>query len=74
MSAFKSVTGGYMIETAPIVLPDGRFAARAVVTRQVDAMAKELRPEFEPFATEAEAASAAHTAALAWISHPIGET
>lgn len=70
MSVYKSVEGGYTVDTTPEALADGTFAARAVVTRQADSRVRNLRPEFKPFKTEVEAASAAYTAALAWIAHP----
>ena len=74
MCSLKVVTGGYEIDTTPEPQADGRFTARAVVTRQADRWVEDLWPEFEPFATEAEASSAAHIAALAWISHQPGTT
>lgn len=69
MSAFKTLKDGYEIDATPERLADGKFAARALVTRQADGKVEEIRPEFEPFATEAEASSAAHLAAVAWVAH-----
>jgi hypothetical protein len=69
MSAVKIVTGGYEIDSTPQIQPDGRYVARAVVTRLADHRVEEIWPDFEPFATEAEALAAAHLAAVAWISH-----
>ena len=69
LAVHQFLEGGYMIDTTPAALPDGRFVARAVVTRQVDQVLEEIWPEFEPFETEAEAASAAHMAAVAWVAH-----
>ncbi len=69
MSVVKIVTGGYEIDSTPQVQPDGRFVARAVVIRLSDQRVEEVQPDFEPFATEAEAVSAANLAAVAWISH-----
>jgi len=69
MSAVKLVTGGYEIDSTPTFQPDGRYVARAVVTRLFDRKVEEVWPDFEPFTTEAEASSAAHLAAVAWISH-----
>jgi len=74
MSINKSVQGDYSIDVTPLALPDGRFAARAVLTRRDTSEVKELRPEFEPFSTEAEAVTAAQIAALAWVSHPSDES
>jgi len=61
MSAVKVVMGGYEITSTPMVLPDGKFVARAVVTRQADHQVHELWPDFEAFSTEAEASSAKPT-------------
>ena len=69
MSAVRFVSGGYEIDVTPEVLPDRRYVARAVVTRLADRKVEEIWPDFEPFATETEASSAAHLAAVAWISH-----
>lgn len=69
MSIHQLVEGGYIVDLTPVPMPDGKFAARALVTRQGDQHIEELRPEFSPFLTEVEAASAAHMAALAWIAH-----
>lgn len=69
MSTVKIVTDGYEVDSTPQLLPDGKFVARAVITRQTDQMVEELWPDFQPFATEAEASSAAHLAAVAWIAH-----
>jgi len=74
MSTVNIVTGGYEIDTTPEPHADGRFTARAIITRQADRHVDELWPEFEPFTTEAEASAAAHLAALAWISHQPGAT
>ena len=68
MSAHEFFEGGYRIDTTPLMTPGGKFVARAIVTR-ADSRAEELSPDFEPFMTEAEASSAAHIAAVAWISH-----
>ena len=69
MAETKFIEAGYEIDATPSAQADGRFTARAVVTRQADRQAEELWPEFEPFKTEAEAVSAAHMAAVAWIAH-----
>ena len=69
MSSVRFVQGEYEIDTTPEMLPDGRFVARAVVRRLLDSRVEEVHPDFEPFATEAEAASAAHIAAVAWLAH-----
>jgi hypothetical protein len=55
MSAVKLVTGGYEIDSTPTFQPDGRYVARAVVTRLSDRKVEEVWPDFEPFTTEAEA-------------------
>jgi hypothetical protein len=39
------------------------------VRRQADGKIEEIWPDFEPFATAAEASKAAHIAAVAWIAH-----
>ena len=70
MSTIKTVSNGHNIDATPDLQADGRYRAHAVVTRQADGHVEELWPVFEPFVTEAEAASAAHLAALAWIAHP----
>jgi len=72
MGAMRFVEAGYEIDPTPTPLPDGKFAARAVVVRQADRQTQELWPDFDPFATEAEAASAAHMAAVAWVAHQVG--
>jgi len=36
MSAVKLVSGDYEIDATPQALPDGRYVARAVVTRLTD--------------------------------------
>ena len=72
MSTTKIVTDGYEIDSTPKVLPDGKFVARAIVTRRADRKAEEIWPEFEPFETEAEASSAAQLAAMAWVTHQPG--
>ncbi|HWH84214.1 MAG TPA: hypothetical protein VNU71_18455 [Burkholderiaceae bacterium] len=69
MSVVKSVSMGFEIDTTPEVQPDGRYVARAILTHLADASVKEIRPDFEAFATAAEASAAAHLAAIAWISH-----
>jgi hypothetical protein len=69
MSPSKFIERGYEIDPTPESLPSGRFAARATLTRQSDRRTYEIQPEFEPFATESEAVSAAHMAAVAWIAH-----
>lgn len=69
MSTARVVVHGHEIDSTPKVLPDGKFVARAVVTRQADQRVDEIVPNFEPFATEAEATSAAHLAAVAWAAH-----
>jgi hypothetical protein len=74
MSTHSFVGGGYEIDSSPSILPDGRFAARALVTRLTDRHATELLPDFEPFPTEAEASSAGHMAAVAWVVHQGGAT
>lgn len=72
MSAVKFIMNGHEIDATPRMLPDGRYVALAIVVRQADGKAEELWPDFEPFATEAEAASAAHLAAVSWIAHQSG--
>lgn len=72
MSAVKIVRDGYEIDATAERLDDGTFVARALVTRQADGKVEEIRPDFEPFATEAEASSAAHLAAVAWAAHNPG--
>ena len=69
MSTLKFRLNGYEIDCTPEEQPDGRFVARAVLKRLADGQPEEVRPEFEPFATAAEASTAAHTAALAWVAH-----
>jgi hypothetical protein len=67
LSVHHIVEGRYMIDVTPSALPDGKFAAHAVVTHERDKQVEDLWPEFAPFVTEAEAASAAHMAALAFV-------
>lgn len=61
----KIVLGGFEIDPMPVMLPDGKFTARAVLVRVSDRRAVDLWPDFEPFSTEAEARSAGHLAAVA---------
>lgn len=72
MSSVRLVEHGYEIDTTPEILPDGRFVSRAVIRRLVDDHVDRLWPDFKPFATEAEASSAAHIAAVAWVAHQAG--
>jgi hypothetical protein len=58
---------GCTVDSVPVSCPDGQFLAHAVVTCQTDHRVEELWPGFLPFQTEAEAASAAHLAAAAWV-------
>jgi hypothetical protein len=69
MSVVKFVQNEYEVDATPQELPDGRFVARAVVRRQSDGQVEQIQPDFEPFATAAEASSAAHLAAVAWLAH-----
>jgi hypothetical protein len=69
MSTNKFRECGYEIDTTPKMLPDGRFVAHAVATRLIDGKSEDLWPDFDPFATEAEASSAGHTAAVAFVAH-----
>ena len=73
LSIHHITQGSYLIDVTPSALPDSRFAAHAVVTHQVDKHVEDLWPAFDPFLTEAEAASAAHMAALAWVAHRNGD-
>lgn len=72
MSIHHFMHGDYSIDATPMQLPDGTFAARAVVTRGSDRHVEEIRPDLASFGTEAEAASAAHLAAVAWAAHQDG--
>lgn len=65
----RQTLGGYTIDLTPEPLPGGRFAACARLTRLEGGASQEVWPEFDAFNTEAEAVSAAHMAALAWIAH-----
>jgi hypothetical protein len=69
MSVIKFGTGGYEIDSTPELQPDGKYRAHARVTRQSDHQVEEIWPDFKPFLTEAEASSAAHLAAVAWVAH-----
>jgi hypothetical protein len=71
MGSIKLVESGYEIDPTPETLPDGRLCSRAVVRRLSDNKTEELRPDFDPFGTEAEASSAAYIAALAWVAHQV---
>jgi hypothetical protein len=67
VSIHQFIECGCTVETAPVSRPDGQFIAHALVTRHIDHQVEELWPGFEPFQTEAEASSASHLAAAAWV-------
>lgn len=68
VSAVKFIRGNSEIHTTPKMLPDGRFVVRATITELTGPYVEELWPDVDPFMTEAEASSAAHLAAVGWVS------
>lgn len=69
MDAFKLVEGDYDLDCTPVAISDAQFQARAVITHRSDGAVAEVKPAFDPFGTQAEAVTAAHMAAVAWIAH-----
>lgn len=69
MGSYVHSEGDYVVDATPAAQPDGKFVARALVSKPGQDLTV-VQPDFAPFSTEAEAASAAHIAALAWIAHP----